>query len=126
MNGSVSSRKTGLFAPSSGRIGRRRNSRMAPDFERAIVNAVAMATADHQSRFRSSSRCSRKLIVGRSASFVRGSGIGGPGRRLPLLCGGGGRQGVASGGGLRPVDLDLERIFQIGRRLAEFGEAFAD
>src|SRR5882672_1951905 len=83
-----------------------------------------MAYTESRSRFRSSSRCSRKLIVGRSGPVVPRLGI--DGRGGPLLVGGIGRRLLLGRRGIGPRDLGIERVSQIGGRLAEFSDTLAE
>src|SRR5438876_6979809 len=125
MNGSVSSRKTGRLAPRRGRTGTRKKSRIRRAYESVSANAVPTARTHHQSRFRSSSRCSRNDIVGSSAPLVvRRPGIVAPGH-LARPFRGGGRQSSGSGW-IGSRHLRVERLLEVGGGLAEFGEAPAD
>src|SRR5882724_1539891 len=93
-----------------------------------MAKATATASSDHQSLFRSSSRCSRKLMVGNSAPFfVPASGIGGPGLVPRLPGAGAGRCGVDFPRGLiGPCDFRLERILQVRGSAPELCEPLPD
>src|SRR5437867_10076245 len=104
-------------------MGSMKKSRILRAYVRHRANEAAMAYTESRSRFRSSSRCSRKLIVGRSGPLVPRLGIGGRGWFLlsPTI----GQRPTFGSRGLRSGHLGVERVPQVRGRLAKLRHTLA-